>query len=90
VIGNDDLAEQVVVINMPVTPLIDRNGNIAVSHADVVDKNNFEAKIRSLFDEASIMCVSIRCISQNPSTPQFGRREPLAVLKTSPDGADIV
>jgi peroxiredoxin len=43
VIGNDDLAEQFGVINMPVTLLIDRNGNIAESHTDVVDKNKFEA-----------------------------------------------
>lgn len=48
VIGNDDLGEQFGLINMPLTLLIDRNGNISESHAGVVDKNNFEAKIRSL------------------------------------------
>jgi thiol-disulfide isomerase/thioredoxin len=51
VIGNDDLGEQFGVINMPVTLLIDRNGKIAESHAGVVDKDNFESKIRSLLHE---------------------------------------
>lgn len=51
VIGNDDLGEQFGVINMPLTLLIDRNGKIAESHAGVVDKNNFETKIRSLLKE---------------------------------------
>jgi hypothetical protein len=31
--------------------LIDRNGKIAESHAGVVDKDNFESKIRSLLQE---------------------------------------
>jgi thioredoxin-related protein len=51
VIGNDDLGEQFGVINMPLTLLIDRNGKIAESHAGVVDKDNFENKIRSLLQE---------------------------------------
>jgi cytochrome c biogenesis protein CcmG/thiol:disulfide interchange protein DsbE len=51
VIGNDDLGEQFGVINMPLTLLIDRNGKIAESHGGVVDKDNFEAKIRSLLHE---------------------------------------
>ena len=51
VIGNDDLGEQFGVINMPLTLLIDRNGKIAESHAGVVDKDNFESKIRSLLHE---------------------------------------
>ena len=48
VIGNDDLGEQFGLVNMPLTLLIDRNGNIAESHAGVVDKDSFEAKIRGL------------------------------------------
>jgi len=51
VIGNDDLGERFGVINMPLTLLIDRNGNIAQSHAGVVDKDSFESKIRSLLQE---------------------------------------
>jgi thiol-disulfide isomerase/thioredoxin len=51
VIGNDDLGEQFGVINMPLTLLIDRNGKIAESHDGVVDKDNFEGKIRSLLHE---------------------------------------
>jgi hypothetical protein len=51
VIGNDNLGEQFGVINMPLTLLIDRNGTIAESHAGVVDKDNFENKIRSLLHE---------------------------------------
>jgi hypothetical protein len=38
---------------MPLTLLIDRNGNIAESHAGVVDKDIFEAKIRSLLQEST-------------------------------------
>jgi hypothetical protein len=52
VIGNDDLGEQFGLINMPLTLLIDRNGKIAESHAGVVDKVNFEGKIRSLLQES--------------------------------------
>lgn len=53
VIGNDDLGEQFGLVNMPLTLLIDRNGNIAESHAGVVDKDSFEAKIRSLLQEGA-------------------------------------
>jgi peroxiredoxin len=53
VIGNEDLGEQFGLINMPLTLLIDRNGNIAESHAGVVDKDNFEARIRSLLQESA-------------------------------------
>ena len=53
VIGSDGLGEQFGLINMPLTLLIDRNGNISESHAGVVDKNNFEAKIRSLLQEGA-------------------------------------
>jgi len=51
VIGNDDLGEEFGLVNMPLTLLIDRNGNIAESHAGVVDKESFEAKIRTLLQE---------------------------------------
>ena len=53
VIGNHDLGEQFGLIGMPLTLLIDRQGNIAESHAGVVDKNNFEAKIRNLLQESA-------------------------------------
>lgn len=53
VIGNDALAERFGLINMPLTLLIDRNGNIAESHAGVVDKNSFEARIRSLLQQGA-------------------------------------
>jgi len=53
VIGDDDLGEQFGVINMPLTLLIDRNGKIAESHAGVVDKDSFEAKIRSLLQAST-------------------------------------
>jgi cytochrome c biogenesis protein CcmG/thiol:disulfide interchange protein DsbE len=53
VIGNDDLGEQFGLTNMPLTLLIDRNGNVAESHAGVVDKESFEAKIRSLLQEST-------------------------------------
>ena len=51
VIGNDELGERFGLLNMPLTLLIDRNGRIAESHAGVVDKDNFESKIRSLLQE---------------------------------------
>lgn len=53
VIGNEDLGGQFGLINMPLTLLIDRNGNIAESHAGVVDKDRFEAKIRSLLQQSA-------------------------------------
>jgi len=34
--------------DMPLTLLIDRQGNIAFSHAGVVDKDDFERRIRDL------------------------------------------
>jgi peroxiredoxin len=51
VIGNDDLGAQFGLLNMPLTLLIDRDGNIAESHAGVVDKDSFEAKIRGLLQQ---------------------------------------
>ena len=48
VIGNQDLAKQYGVGELPVTLLIDRNGKIAESHAGMVDKSAFEADIQDL------------------------------------------
>lgn len=53
VIGSDDLGEEFGLVNMPLTLLIDRNGNIAESHAGLVDKESFEAKIRTLLQESA-------------------------------------
>jgi cytochrome c biogenesis protein CcmG/thiol:disulfide interchange protein DsbE len=51
-IGNENLAKQYAVEQMPVTLLIDQDGRIAESHTGVVDRNAFESDIRSLLDEA--------------------------------------
>ena len=48
VIGSDSLAKQYNLTGMPLTLLIDREGRIAVSHAGMVDKDDWERKIRSL------------------------------------------
>jgi peroxiredoxin len=48
VIGNDNLAKQFGLTNMPLTLLIDREGKIALAHAGVVDKAAFESKLRAL------------------------------------------
>jgi cytochrome c biogenesis protein CcmG/thiol:disulfide interchange protein DsbE len=48
VIGNDSLAKQYNLTSMPMTLLIDRDGRIAVSHTGMVDKDDWESKIRSL------------------------------------------
>ena len=47
-IGSDDLARRYGVTEMPVTLLIDRHGKIASSHTCVVDKDAFEAELRTL------------------------------------------
>ena len=52
VIGNQDLAKLYAVDNLPVTLLIDRTGNIAVSHAGMVDKAAFENEIRALLQDS--------------------------------------
>jgi len=52
VIGSEDLVEQFGLVGMPLTLLIDRNGKIAESHAGVVDKESFEARIRTLLQES--------------------------------------
>lgn len=48
VIGSDSLAKQYQLTSMPMTLLIDREGRIAVSHSGMVDKDDWESKIRSL------------------------------------------
>lgn len=47
-IGNDALGERFHVEAMPLTLLIDRSGRIALSHAGIVDKTQFETAIRQL------------------------------------------
>lgn len=48
VIGSDSLAKRYSLTSMPMTLLIDREGRIAVSHTGMVDKDDWESKIRSL------------------------------------------
>jgi peroxiredoxin len=48
VLGDDNLAKRYNLTSMPLTLLIDREGKIAVSHAGVVDKTDFENKLRRL------------------------------------------
>ena len=48
VIGSDALGQQFGLQSMPLTVLIDRKGRIAVSHAGIVDKGNFENHIQEL------------------------------------------
>jgi cytochrome c biogenesis protein CcmG/thiol:disulfide interchange protein DsbE len=48
VIGNDDLGKKFGLSEMPLTLLIDRRGNIAFSHAGVVDRDHFERELRDL------------------------------------------
>jgi cytochrome c biogenesis protein CcmG/thiol:disulfide interchange protein DsbE len=50
VIGNDQLANQYNLTQMPMTLLIDRDGKIAVSHTGIVDKENFESHIKALLN----------------------------------------
>ena len=47
-IGNDALGERFHVEEMPLTLLIDRSGRIALSHAGIVDKTQFEKDIQEL------------------------------------------
>ena len=53
VIGNEALAKKYNLESMPLTLLIDRNGRIAVSHAGVVNKDDFESYIKMLLLEQS-------------------------------------
>ena len=50
VIGNEGLAKQYMVEQMPLTLLIDEQGRIAESYSGVIDKAAFEADIRVLLD----------------------------------------
>jgi len=43
VIGNDELAKQYYLMQMPMTLLIDRDGKVAVSHTGIVNKENSKA-----------------------------------------------
>ena len=47
-IGTDSLAKKYHLTSMPMTLLIDREGRIAVSHTGMVEKDDWERKIRSL------------------------------------------
>jgi peroxiredoxin len=51
VIGNDALAKRYGLTEMPLTLLIDRRGRVAFSHTGVVDKDAFEAELRSLLSD---------------------------------------
>ncbi len=48
VIGNEAVGKQFDLGAMPLTLLIDREGRIALSHAGVVDRKNFETAIQKL------------------------------------------
>jgi peroxiredoxin len=48
VIGNEELAKRYGLTEMPLTLLIDRRGNIAFSHAGLIDKDAFEDELRKL------------------------------------------
>jgi hypothetical protein len=48
VIGSDTLAKQYNLTSMPMTLLIDRDGRVAVSRSGMVEKDDWESKIRSL------------------------------------------
>ena len=48
VVGNEGLAKEYGVDNLPVTLLIDRNGKIAASHSGMVEKEAFEKEIQAL------------------------------------------
>jgi thioredoxin-related protein len=47
-IGNDTLGAKYHVESMPLTLLIDRDGRIALSHAGIVDRNQFEEAVQQL------------------------------------------
>jgi peroxiredoxin len=50
-IGSDAIGSSFGLREMPLTLLIDRRGKIAVSHAGIVDKDNFEELIQQLLRE---------------------------------------
>ena len=51
VLGNDSVAKQYAIGNMPDTFLIDREGRIAAAYAGVVDREDIEKNIRALLDK---------------------------------------
>jgi thiol-disulfide isomerase/thioredoxin len=53
VLGNPDLVEPYRITNMPVTLLIDREGNIADAHVGMVAKDAWEREIQQLLHEKS-------------------------------------
>jgi peroxiredoxin len=53
VIGDQSLADQYGLNNMPLSVLIDGSGRIADSHAGVVDKDGWEKEIQALLKEIS-------------------------------------
>ena len=50
VLGNDDLLSQFGFKSLPATYLIDKNGNVAVAHIGMVDKDNFEGAYRRIVE----------------------------------------
>ncbi len=48
VMGNEAMGQKFGLQSMPLTLLIDRQGKIAVTHAGIVDKDNFESHIQQL------------------------------------------
>lgn len=52
VIGDDNLASQFGLAQMPKTLLIDRNGKISKSHVGLVNKDVFESEIKALLHES--------------------------------------
>jgi peroxiredoxin len=48
VLGDENLTKRYNLTAMPLTLLIDREGKVAVSHAGVVDKIDFENQLRAL------------------------------------------
>lgn len=51
VIGNQSVADRFGLSGMPLSALVDRDGNIADAHVGVVDKDATEQKIRALLQE---------------------------------------
>jgi cytochrome oxidase Cu insertion factor (SCO1/SenC/PrrC family) len=52
VLGNDAMAQQYGIENMPDTFLIDRQGRVAAAYrAGLVDRDNIEANIKALLAE---------------------------------------
>ena len=48
VVGNDALAKRLGLTGMPFTLLLDRQGRIALTHAGVLDRADFDGHIREL------------------------------------------